>query len=237
MRNRLDAALVSKQMVGSRTKAQELIKTGKVFVNGSICIKPNYEVNATDNLEVSEVQKYVSRGGHKLEGAIHTLNIKPKGYICADIGASTGGFTDCLLQHSAKKVYSIDVGTHQLHEVLRKDKRVVSMEQTDIRNVTLPEKVDLSVIDVSFISLTHVLKDVAHITKDAGKIIALIKPQFEVGREHILKNGIADPKYREAAIQKVCEYAKTIGLTHKKTIVSPIQGGDGNVEYLALFVK
>ena len=234
---RLDLALVARGLVQSRTKAQELIKRSKVAVNNIPCIKPSMDVTDSDLLDVLEHMKYVSRGGVKLEGALEAFNVSPKGLICADIGASTGGFTDCLLQRGAKKVYAIDVGTGQLADTIRTNKKVIAFEQTDIRNLSLPEKANLTVVDLSFISLTHALKDVSNLTKEGGMIITLIKPQFEVGREHILKHGIADPEFREVAIQKVRDYAFTLGLIHKGTIESPITGGDGNVEFLTCFVK
>ena len=202
-----------------------------------MCSKANTNVSDADIISITEELKYVSRGGHKVEFALDVFNINPKGRVCADIGASTGGFTDCLLQKGARRVYAIDVGSDQLVKRIRENKKVISLEQTDIRNLVLPEKVDLAVVDVSFISLTYVLKDITNITKTGGDIVVLIKPQFEVGREHILKNGIADPDYREGAIDKVCNYAFTLGLINKGVTESPILGGNGNVEYLGWFEK
>ena len=234
---RLDLELVARKLVQSRAKAQELIKNKKVLKNGLVCGKANTNINPEDTLSLTENFKYVSRGGYKLEAALNAFNINPKGLVCVDIGASTGGFTDCLLQCGAKKVYTIDVGTDQLAESIRDNKKVIVAEHTDIRNISLPEKVELAVVDVSFISLTHILKDISNITTDSSTIITLIKPQFEVGREHILKHGIADPDFREESIKKVCDYAHTLGLLHKGAIESPIAGGDGNIEYLAWFEK
>ena len=234
---RLDLELVARGLVQSRTKAQELIKNKKVTVNNTLCLKPNTNISESDTITLLETIKYVSRGGFKLEAALKAFNIDPKDLICADIGASTGGFTDCLLQHGAKKIYAIDVGTGQLVPQLRENKKVISLEHTDIRNISLPEKAELTVVDVSFISLTYVLKDISNITTPHGTIITLIKPQFEVGKEHILKHGIADPDFREESIDKIREYATTLGLLYKGSIESPITGGDGNVEYLAWFEK
>lgn len=234
---RLDLELVARGLVQSRTKAQELIKNNKVTVNNILCSKPNTNVSENDSIVLLENIKYVGRGGLKLEAALKAFNIDPKGLICADVGASTGGFTDCLLQAGAEKVYAIDVGTGQLASQLLANKKLISLEQTDIRNISLPEKAELTVVDVSFISLTHVLKDISNITALGGTIITLIKPQFEVGKEHILKHGIADPDFREESINKVSEYATSLELLYKGAIESPITGGDGNVEYLAYFEK
>jgi len=180
--------------------------------------------------------KYITCGGYKLETALDVFNINPKDCVCVDIGASRGGFTECLLERGAKKVYGIDVGASEFHESTHKNKKGVE-EKTDLRSLTLPEKSDITMVDISYISLTHILKDISNLTKDGGAIIALIKPQFEIGKEHILKFGTVNPERREDAIKKVCDYAFTLGLHNKGITESPIKGVDGNMEYFAWFEK
>jgi 23S rRNA (cytidine1920-2'-O)/16S rRNA (cytidine1409-2'-O)-methyltransferase len=238
MKNRLDIELLKRGLTRSRTQAQELIKTGKILVNGKVAAKSNIDILGSDLIELTENIKYVGRGGLKLEKALAEFKIDPKGMTAVDIGSSTGGFTDCLLQQGTAKVYAIDVGTDQLDQSLRHNPQVIVMEQTDIRKVTLPELVDIAVIDVSFISLEHILKDALRLTKPAATIIALIKPQFEVGAEHIGKNGIVkDEKAKQEAIDKVVHAGQALGLHASHVIESPITGGSGNVEYLVAFTK
>jgi len=235
---RLDTELVKRNLVKSRNQAQELIKTGKILVNGKIISKSNTDISSLDIVEVTENMKYVGRGGLKLEKALEYFKINPKDMIAIDIGSSTGGFTDCLLQQDASRVYAIDVGSDQLDASLRENKKVVVLEKTDIRKATLPELADLAVIDVSFISLAHILSDAIRLTKPKADIIALIKPQFEVGAEHIGKNGIVkDEKAREEAIHNALRAGETLGLRASSVIESPIKGGEGNTEYLVLFRK
>lgn len=180
--------------------------------------------------------KYISCGGYKLETALDVFNINPKGCVCVDIGATRGGFTECLLERGAKKVYGIDVGVNELYESTHKNKKGLE-EKTDLRSLILPEKSDITMVDISYISLTYILKDIANLTKEGGNIIALIKPQFELGKEYILKDGIADPEHREDAIGKVCDYAFTLGLQTKGVTESPVKGIDGNMEYFAWFER
>ena len=180
--------------------------------------------------------KYISCGGYKLETALDVFNVDPKDSICIDIGASRGGFTTCLLERGAKKVYGIDVGVNEFYESTHKNKKGIE-EKADLRSLILPEKSDITMVDMSFISLTHILKDISNLTKDGGKIILLIKPQYEVDKKHILKDGIVDPEYRENSIKKVSDYAFTLGLINKGITESPLKGIDGNTEFFALFEK
>lgn len=210
-------------------------------MDGRPCKKPSFSVEAGQRVEILEnpLTRYVSRGGLKLEAALREFNVDPTGLVCADIGASTGGFTHCLLLHGAAKVYAVDSGTDQLHPSLQKDPRVISMENVNARyldETTLPP-VDLAVMDVSFISQTLLFPALSKILKPDGILLSLIKPQFEAGREHLSSGGIVKgEKARLEAIEKVILAAKEHGLTPLKTHPSPITGGDGNVEYLAHFI-
>lgn len=180
--------------------------------------------------------KYINSGEYRLETALDVFNINPKDCVCVDIGASRGGFTECLLERGAKKVYGIDVGASQFYESTHKHKKDVE-EKVDIRSLILPEKADIVMLDISYISLTHILKDISSLAKDKGTIIALIKPQFEVEKEHMMKDGVVDPEHREDAIAKVSDYAFTLGLQNKGVTESPTKGIDGNIEYFAWFEK
>lgn len=239
---RIDKYLAESGLCESRNKALRLIEAGLVEVDGSIVKKPSYEVseNAQIKLLGSECP-YVSRGGLKLSGALEAFRLDVRRLVCADVGSSTGGFTDCLLQNGAAKVYAIDSGSGQLHHSLRTDPRVVVMEGCNARTLTpelLGEKVDLVVTDVSFISQTLLHQPIASIMKDGGVFISLIKPQFEVGRAKLGKGGIVkNISYRHMAAESVITSAMSCGLGCRAVIPSPITGGDGNVEYLALFVK
>ena len=219
-----------------------MIEAGLIRVNGKLQKKSSFDVpeGATVMVE-GELIPYVSRGGLKLKGALDAFGISPNGLVCADIGASTGGFTDCLLQEGAVKVYAIDSGRDQLHEKLRADSRVVSMESFNARGLTpahLGEQVDLAVTDVSFISQTLLHEAIASVLKDGGIFISLIKPQFEAGRENLGKGGIVKtPKARREAARRVLASAMAKGLAPIAVTVSPITGGDGNIEYLAYFRK
>ena len=234
-KERIDIVLVEKGLAPSRERAKALIMEGIVFVNNQKCDKAGTFVKPDDTVEVrGKTLKYVSRGGLKLEKAISNFNIALNNCICADIGASTGGFTDCMLQNGAVKVYSVDVGTDQLDEKLRNDPRVVSMEKTDIRNCVgaLPA-VDFIGIDVSFISLKLVLPSAYALLKDGGECVALIKPQFEAGKSHLSKHGIVrDSKVHKKVCDDISEFASTLGFERGEVISSPITGGDGNTEYL-----
>jgi len=237
-KQRLDIALTERKLVRSRSAAADLIKRGKVFVNGKEALKASAQIAGEDVLTISEKETYVGRGGIKLAHALNTFLIDPKGKICVDIGSSTGGFTDCFLQRGAEKVYAIDVGSNQLDPSLRANTKVSLFEQTDVRNVKLPEKGDIAAIDVSFISVTHILKEASDLTRNGGDIIILVKPQFEVGKDHIGKNGIVTNKNeQEGALNKIKEAGLILGLVLKNTTESPIEGGDGNKEYFIHFIN
>ncbi len=235
---RLDIYLTQNGFSDSRTKAKAILEENRVIVNGKSITKASFDVAETDKVEVipSEKTEYVGRGGFKLEKALQEFNVSPKGLICADIGASTGGFTQCLLMGGAKKVYAVDSGTNQLAEKVRQDSRVVCMEKTNARTLdenSFGEKVSFVVMDVSFISQTLLFPAIKRIIKDNCDIITLVKPQFEVGKSNIGKNGIVkDEKARKAALNNVIEAASTFGFTYVSHTDSPITGGDGNIEYL-----
>ena len=235
MPKRLDVYLSDNNIVKSRSLAATLIKQGSVEVNGRICTKPSFTVGDGDNVKIiGELPKYVGRGGLKLEKALAHYRLHLDGTVFIENKASTGGFTDCMLQNGAAKVYSVDVGTDQLDEKLRNDSRVISMEKTDIRNCvgTLPQ-VDFISIDVSFISLKLVLPSAFALLKDGGECVALIKPQFEAGKVHLSKNGIVrDAKVHKKVCDNIAEFASAVGFERSEIIPSPITGGDGNTEYL-----
>jgi 23S rRNA (cytidine1920-2'-O)/16S rRNA (cytidine1409-2'-O)-methyltransferase len=235
---RIDVALVQRGLTPSRERAQEAITAGFVLVNGKPATKASFKVSEGDELTVTgDPIGYVGRGGLKLEGALDRFGISPTGLICMDVGASTGGFTDCLLQRGAALVYAVDVGREQLHPDLRRDPRVVVMEGTDIRTVAeLPQAPALVAIDVSFISLTLVLPAVVRLMAPGGKIVALIKPQFEVGPVGLGKRGIVkDPKHHRHAIERVLTGATALGLRTTDVIDSPVLGTEGNKEFLTAF--
>lgn len=236
---RLDMLIIEKKLAKSRNVANSLIKNGLVKVNGEIILKTAKDFADNVQIEIIEQPKYVGRGGLKLEKALKEFEINVVGFIALDIGASTGGFTDCLLQNGAKKVYAVDVGTDQLDMSLKGDSRVISMEKTDIRNINnLPEKPDLAVIDVSFISLELILERVSELLAKNGQIIALIKPQFETRREDKNKSGVVkDEIIREKVLEKIKEYCISINLKISGMVDSPILGGSGNKEYLILLEK
>ena len=237
---RIDKYLFEKGLAKSRSYAATLITDGKVYCNGKLVTKPSLDVNETDEIELrGEILCYVSRGGLKLERALEEFEIDPSGLICADIGSSTGGFTDCLLQNGALRIYAIDSGSQQLHESLRCNERVVSMENTNVRYMTkdsLPESCDLAVCDVSFISQTLLHQSIASLLKNGASFVSLIKPQFECGRQALNKNGIVKTdSFRNDACNKVIASASYHGFELVKLITSPIEGGDGNIEFLAHF--
>lgn len=235
---RLDVYLTEKKLCKSRTAAQELIKSGGVSLNGRACSKPSQEVTDSDRVEITGEQlRYVGRGGLKLEAALERFGLDISGADCIDIGASTGGFTDCMLQHGAARVYAVDVGTDQLAESLRADSRVVSMEQTDIRTAELPQA-DFIGTDVSFISLKLIIPHIHRLLKSGGLAVALIKPQFEAGRANLSKNGIVrEERVRLKIRDEIAEFAADCGFVVRGTEQSPITGGDGNVEYLMCLEK
>lgn len=231
---RLDVALVQRGLAPSRERAQEAIGAGMVLLNGKPGTKASQKVTESDRLEVTgDPIGYVGRGGLKLEGALDHFAIDPAGLVCLDVGASTGGFTDCLLRRGARLVYAVDVGRDQLHPDLRRDERVVNLEGTDIRTVvTLPSPPELASIDVSFISLTLVLPALAPLLKAGGDLLLLVKPQFELQPGQIGKGGIVtDARLYEAVEQRIRESCAQASLQVRGWFDSPIQGGDGNREF------
>ena len=242
MKKRLDTLLVEKGLAPSREKAKALIMSGIVYVDGRKSDKAGMTYEETLPVEVRGAKlRYVSRGGLKLEKALQVFPISVEGKVCFDIGSSTGGFTDCMLQNGAAKVYAIDVGRGQLDWKLRNDPRVVSMEKTNIRYVVpedLPEKGSFASIDVSFISLHLVLPPTAALLEDDGEIVCLIKPQFEAGREKVGKKGVVrDPAIHEEVIRSVLDYANEASLQPMMLDYSPVKGPEGNIEYLCLLKK
>jgi 23S rRNA (cytidine1920-2'-O)/16S rRNA (cytidine1409-2'-O)-methyltransferase len=241
-KERLDKLLVERGLAQSRARAQALILEGRVLVNGQRIDKAGHLVptEATIVLKGEDIP-YVSRGGLKLEGALKSFSINVEGLTVLDVGASTGGFTDCLLQHGARKVYAIDVGYGQLAWKLRQDLRVVSMERTNIRYLDksrIPEPIQMAVVDTSFISLDKVLPKVASIIENQGVILALIKPQFEVGRGEVGKGGVVrDPEKQIAAVERIAQVAQKLGLRARGVIESPILGPKGNKEYFIYLIK
>lgn len=238
---RLDAYLVANGLCRSRATAGEAIKSGHVQVNGKTALKAAAQVNEADCVTVTETkEKYVSRGGYKLEGALDAFSLDVTGLTCVDIGASTGGFTDCLLQRGAASVLAIDAGTGQLVPSLAADPRVTSLENTNIRDYCpeTPHFADFVCVDVSFISLRLVLPAVSLLLKDGGTAVCLIKPQFEAGRSSLSKKGIVkDERVHKRVIDDVTAWAETLGLAVIHVIPSPIRGGDGNTEFLARMIK
>lgn len=241
-KKRLDVLLTEQGYAPTRTKAQAIIMAGQVYVDGQKADKPGVSYEEHVSIEVrGQSCPYVSRGGLKLEKALRDFGVKPQGYVCSDSGASTGGFTDCLLQQGAAKVFAIDVGYGQLDWKVRNDPRVVVMERTNIRYVTtedLGEKLDLSVVDVSFISLSIVLPAIKNLLKEGqGQVVCLIKPQFEAGREKVGKKGVVrDKEVHREVIETVICHAKSLGFDICGLDYSPIRGPEGNIEYL-LYVK
>lgn len=241
MKERLDVLLVKRNLAASREKAKAVIMAGEVYVDGQKEDKAGAMFPDTAQVEVrGKALPYVSRGGLKLEKAMTHFGVSLQDKICLDVGASTGGFTDCMLQNGAVKVYAIDVGRGQLAWKLRNDPRVVCMEKTNIRYVVpgdIREEADFSSIDVSFISLTKVLAPVRELLGPQGEIVCLIKPQFEAGREKVGKKGVVrDPAVHLEVIEKVIDYARTISFAVKNLEFSPIKGPEGNIEYL-LYLK
>ncbi len=242
MKERLDVILVNRNLAKSREYAKAVIMAGDVFVNGQREDKAGTMFDVNVPIEVRGQQlKYVSRGGLKLEKAMTNFGLKLDGLVCMDVGSSTGGFTDCMLQNGAIRVYAIDVGHGQLDWKLRNDERVVCMEKTNIKFVThehIPEKIDFSSIDVSFISLTKVLIPVRNLLKDGGRVACLIKPQFEAGREKVGKKGVVrDKEVHIEVIDKVIAFAKENGFKILNLEFSPIKGPEGNIEYLLYIQK
>ena len=241
-KERLDVLLVNRGLVESREKAKAIIMTGNVFVNEQREDKAGQKFPVDVYIEIrGKKLKFVSRGGYKLEKALQVFPIDLTDLTCMDVGASTGGFTDCMLQNGAKFVYSIDVGTNQLAWKLRQDERVRSMEKTNIRYVTaedVGELVDFVSIDVAFISLTKVLEPIWHLMKNEARMVCLIKPQFEAGREKVGKKGVVrDLTVHKEVMEQVITYAKSLGFLIKGLDFSPIRGPEGNIEYLLYIQK
>ncbi len=238
MKERLDVILVNQGHAASREKAKAIIMSGNVYVNGQKEDKAGSQFDESKiQLEVRGSQlKYVSRGGLKLEKAMNSWDINLEGFICMDIGASTGGFTDCMLQNGAKKVYSVDVGHGQLAWKLRNDERVVCMEKTNFRYMEpgdIADELDFASVDVSFISLTKILIPARNLLKDGGQMVCLIKPQFEAGRDKVGKKGVVrERSVHEEVVRKILTYADSIGFELLHLEFSPIKGPEGNIEYL-----
>ena len=242
MKTRLDVYLVERGYATSRERAKSIIMSGSVFVNNQRSDKAGDMISDDAVVEVRGGElKYVSRGGLKLEKAIAEFGISLEGKICMDVGASTGGFTDCMLQNGSQKVYSVDVGYGQLAWKLRSDERVTNLERTNIRYVTreqVPDELDFSSIDVAFISLKLVLPVVKELLKNNGTGVALIKPQFEAGREKVGKKGVVrEPGTHIEVINNVLEFTRDMGLNVSAVTFSPIRGPEGNIEYLMYFSK
>lgn len=242
MKKRLDTLLVEKGLVTGREKAKELIKNGQVFCNNICCNKASMLFEEEIFLDIKgETLKYVSRGGLKLEKAINTFSIDLNNKICADIGASTGGFTDCMLMTGAETVYSVDVGHGQLAHKLINDNRVINLEGINVRNLSeneIKEKVDFISIDVSFISLSLVIPVVIKILKNDGSIVCLVKPQFEAGKENVGKKGVVkSEKIHNMVLKNFISMVHSYGLFVNNLTFSPIKGPEGNIEYLAFLSK
>ncbi len=240
-KNRLDVALVERGLIESRSKAGALIMAGQVYVNDQKTIKAGTLVQPKDRIEIrGEKMPFVSRGGYKLEKAVKSFGFSLKDCVCMDIGASTGGFTDCMLQNGAKKVFAVDVGYGQLAWKLRTDERVVNMERTNFRYLTsedVGEELDFASVDVSFISLKIILPVLYTLLKDGGTAVCLIKPQFEAGRDKVGKKGVVrEPEVHEEVVKTITDFAFQTGFSVLALDFSPIKGPEGNIEYL-MYIK
>jgi len=235
-KTRLDVLLFERGLAESRERAKAVIMSGNVFVDGNRAEKPGMQVAADVTIDVRSALGFVSRGGQKLEKALRFFEVTPHGKVCIDCGASTGGFTDCLLKNGAKLVYAVDVGYGQLAWSVRNDQRVVTMERMNIRHVTadmLEAKPELAVIDVSFISLGLVLPVVRQLLTDDGEAVCLIKPQFEAGKGQVGKKGVVrDKETHNSVLEKFIQNAETSGFALKGLTYSPVRGPEGNIEYL-----
>ena len=235
---RLDQLLHEQGLFESREKAQRSILAGRVLVNGQIASKVGTKVSPTSTIQITAQERYVSRGGHKLEGALKNFSINPTGWDCLDLGSSTGGFTDCLLQHGARHVTGVDVGKGQLAWSLRQDPRVTVHEGVNARYLedkSFPHLFDLIVADLSFISLTRVLPAAFQLVKPTGLLIVLIKPQFELSKKEVGHGGIVrDPEGRQKAVTSIREWVEQAGHQFENVMESPLPGMTGNIEFLAL---
>ena len=241
-KQRLDVWLAEQQLVPSRSAAQAIIMAGEVYVNGQKASKAGDMVSGEERIEVrTKSLRYVSRGGLKLEKAVREFDLSLKGMTCMDVGASTGGFTDCMLQNGAARVYAVDVGYGQLAWSLRSDGRVVCLERTNARYLNheiIPEEPDFSSVDVSFISLKLILPAIAGVLKDGGEVVCLVKPQFEAGRENVGKKGVVrDPAVHREVLEQFLSHAGDSGFTVLGLTYSPIRGPEGNIEYLGYLEK
>ena len=239
---RLDVYMTERGLCKSRAAAQSLIAAGGVLVNGRTAAKNSLDVADSDGVTVLDSARleFVGRGGLKLKRAVELWKIDLQGKLCVDVGASTGGFTDCMLQNGAAKVFAVDVGTNQLDEMLRADERVISLENTDIRDFSLPEGIEADFIgaDVSFISLKLILPHMYRLLSGSGSAVALIKPQFEAGRKSLSKRGVVtDERTRLRVVADISDFARQCGFSSVETAESPITGGSGNVEYLLYLRK
>ncbi len=238
---RADVLIFKRGLCKSRSQALRYIEQGAVYADNRQVLKPSEQLDEQCDIVITEKEKYVSRGGLKLEAAIDSFGVNVDGKVCLDLGASTGGFTHCLLLHGAKTVYAVDCGHGQLDERLMCDERVISLEGVNARNVSqelIGRRVPVVVMDVSFISQTLIYPAIVSVLEENGILISLIKPQFEAGKAFLNKNGIVkDTKARESCVEKLRRAASALGLKMINTVASPIKGGDGNIEYLALFVK
>lgn len=239
---RLDVLLLKRGLAESREQAQRLVQAGMVLSGEKLLTKPGQMFPDDILLEIKEKMRFVSRGGDKLEFALKAFKINLQGLICLDIGASTGGFTDCMLQYGAKRVIAVDVGYGQLHWKLRIDKRVTVLEKLNARYLTpekLPAQPEFSAIDVSFISLTKVMPSVVHVLVEGSSLVTLVKPQFEVGREQVEKGGVVrDERARQSAVDSIIKFGTSIlKLKIEGTVESPLRGPAGNIEYLLCWRK
>lgn len=240
MKKRLDVVIFEKGLSESRSKAQALVMAGEVLVNGEKITKAGFQVSDDDLIEIEKQNPYVSRGGLKLESVLKLFEIDFTDKVCMDIGASTGGFTDCMLQHGAKKVYAVDVGTAQLHYELRNDPRVVNIENVNFRyfdKALLKDDIDIITIDVSFISLDKILPLASEIVSNTGNIIAMIKPQFELEPGEVKKGVVKDEKLRQKAIDKIKNVVESLNMTVLKEQDSGLKGPKGNLEHFILLKK
>ena len=234
-KTRLDLLLVERGLAPSRSQAQRLVMAGQVRLNGEIAHKASQAVDPSAGLSVETRPRFVSRGGDKLEAALEVFDVRVQEAVCADVGASTGGFTDCLLQRGAARVYAVDVGRGQLHWSLRQDPRVISMEKTNARTLErLPEPISLATVDVSFISLGLILPRVVGWLAPDGEVVALVKPKFEAGKGQVGKGGVVrDPHTHESVLEAILTAARATGLAPQGLVRSPLLGPKGNVEFLS----